>query len=238
MRAIQPEPSRDAAPFSPPLASFVVTKKNDDELLQNFFYHTRQTNTPSLQSVKDVSTGTDKGQMKDDANQAVEHLRTLGKLIFTNSEARKLLMDTGFLGRDVAADAAVKAADVARPNEEQLRQVDEPAPSNQWVGPNGEVWDHRSPAPDTGLHQRKELLESRSPLSAADGQFSLTFDPKDKLVDWEAKDSMVEKIAVKQQQAGKSEGWKSPAFTIVGAGASNSGEGHSSGSAAKPAHQL
>ncbi|GAA6017008.1 hypothetical protein JCM10207_001455 [Rhodosporidiobolus poonsookiae] len=139
----------------------VVTEKNDDELLQNFFYHTRQTNTPSLQSVKDVSTGTDKGQMKDDANQAVEHLRTLGKLIFTNSEARKLLKDIGFLGRDVAADAAVKAADVARPNEEQLRQVDEPAPSNQWVGPNGEVRDHRSPAPDTGLQQKKEQFQEK-----------------------------------------------------------------------------
>lgn len=29
-------------------------------------------------------------ELKSDADQAVEHLRTLGKLIFTNSEARKV----------------------------------------------------------------------------------------------------------------------------------------------------
>lgn len=69
--------------------------------------------------------------MQQDGEQAVEHLRTLGKLIFTNSEFRKLLKDVGILGRDVAADAAAKAADAARPSEEQLNQVDETAPSNQ-----------------------------------------------------------------------------------------------------------
>ncbi|GAA5822401.1 hypothetical protein JCM11251_006326 [Rhodosporidiobolus azoricus] len=139
----------------------IVEEKNDDEAIQNFIYHTRQTTTPSLNSVKDVSTGTSKGQMQDDANRAVEHLRTLGKLIFTNSEARKLLKDIGLLGRDVAADAAVKAAEVARPNEDQLRQVDEPAPSNQWVGPNGEVRGENDPAPDTGLQAKKEQLQEK-----------------------------------------------------------------------------
>ncbi|GAA5878086.1 hypothetical protein JCM8547_002824, partial [Rhodosporidiobolus lusitaniae] len=139
----------------------IIVEKNDDELIQNFIYHTRQVNTPSMSDVKNVSTGTDKGQMQDDANRAAEHIRTLGKLIFTNSEARKLLKDIGFLGRDVAADAAVKAAEVARPSDEQLRQVDEPAPSNQWVGPNGEVRDHRQSAPDTGLQEKKEQLQEK-----------------------------------------------------------------------------
>ncbi|BGP18009.1 hypothetical protein JCM10213_005048 [Rhodosporidiobolus nylandii] len=139
----------------------IITEKNDDELIQNFIYHTRETNTPSAGALKNVSTGTDKGQMQDDANRAVEHLRTLGKLIFTNSEARKLLKDVGLLGRDVAADAAVKAAEVARPDEEQLRQVDEPAPSNQWVGPNGEKRGAHESAPDTGLQEKKEQLQEK-----------------------------------------------------------------------------
>ena len=35
------------------------------------------------------------------------------------------------LGRDVAADAAAKVSDVARPSEHELAKADEPAPSNQ-----------------------------------------------------------------------------------------------------------
>ncbi|GAA5986554.1 hypothetical protein JCM11641_003673 [Rhodosporidiobolus odoratus] len=137
----------------------IVQEKNEDELIQNFIYHTRKTSPPGINDLKNVSTGTDKGQMQDHADQAVEHLRTLGKLIFTNSEARKLLKDVGLLGRDVAADAAVKAAEVARPNEEQLRQVDEPAPSNQWVGPNGETRGPQHDAPDTGIQEKKEQFQ-------------------------------------------------------------------------------
>ncbi|GJN92734.1 hypothetical protein Rhopal_005772-T1 [Rhodotorula paludigena] len=139
----------------------IVAEKNDDELFQNFFYHTRNVTPPSINDVKNVAVNTDKGQAQDDANEAVRHLRTLGKLIFTNSEARKLLKDVGLLARDVGADAAVKAAEIARPDEERLRQVDEPAPSNQWVGPNGEVRDHRSDAPDTGLQGLKEKAQQK-----------------------------------------------------------------------------
>ncbi|GAA5978322.1 hypothetical protein JCM10908_004313 [Rhodotorula pacifica] len=137
----------------------IVAEKNDDEAIQNFIYHTRKTSTPSASDIKNVSTGTDQQQMQQDGQQAVEHLRTLGKLIFTNSEARKLLKDIGILGRDIAADGAAKVAEVARPDEDQLRQIDEPAPSNQWVGPNGEKRDHNSSVPDTGLQEKKEQLQ-------------------------------------------------------------------------------
>lgn len=94
-------------------------------------YHTTKVQTPSAEQIKNVNTATSQQEMQADGEQAVEHLRTLGKLIFTNSEFRKLLKDVGILGRDVAADAATKAANAARPSEEQLRQVDETAPSNQ-----------------------------------------------------------------------------------------------------------
>jgi len=141
-------------------AKQIVTEKNDDELLQNFIYHTTKVQTPSAEQVKNVNTATSKQDMQQDGEQAVEHLRTLGKLIFTNSEFRKLLKDVGILGRDVAADAAAKAADAARPSEEQLNQVDETAPSNQWVGPNGEVRDHTSDVPDTGLAAKRDQAKN------------------------------------------------------------------------------
>ncbi|GAA5934568.1 uncharacterized protein JCM15063_004617 [Sporobolomyces koalae] len=137
-------------------AKQIVVEKNDDELLQNFIYHTTKVQTPSADQVKNVNTATSQQDMQADGEQAVEHLRTLGKLIFTNSEFRKLLKDVGILGRDVAADAATKAANAARPSEEQLRQVDETAPDNQWVGPNGEVRDHTSDVPDTGLAAKRD----------------------------------------------------------------------------------
>jgi hypothetical protein len=41
-------------------------------------------------------------------------------------------LDVALLGRDVAADAAVKLASTLRPDEEELARADEPAPSNQW----------------------------------------------------------------------------------------------------------
>ncbi|GAA5879129.1 hypothetical protein JCM16303_001308 [Sporobolomyces ruberrimus] len=138
------------------IAKQIVVEKNDDELLQNFIYHTTKVQTPSADQVKNVNTSTSQQEMQQDGEQAVEHLRTLGKLIFTNSEFRKLMKDVGILGRDVAADAATKAANAARPSEEQLRQVDETAPSNQWVGPNGEVRDHTSDVPDTGIAAKRD----------------------------------------------------------------------------------
>ncbi|KAI5479947.1 hypothetical protein MNV49_002237 [Pseudohyphozyma bogoriensis] len=137
----------------------IVKDKNADELAQNFLYHTREIDY-SKAKVTGVNAP-DQGERKADADQAVEHLRTLGKLIFTNSEARKLLKDVGILGRDVAADAAAKVSDVARPSDEALDGVDEPAPSNQWVGPDGEVRSHNDPAPDTGLAAKRDEAKAK-----------------------------------------------------------------------------
>ena len=68
---------------------------------------------------------------------AAAHLRVLVTLFITNSEFRKLLNDFGIIGRDVFATAASKAADKARPDQNQLDQVDQEAPSKQWIGPDG-----------------------------------------------------------------------------------------------------
>ncbi|KAK4699364.1 hypothetical protein P7C70_g6896, partial [Phenoliferia sp. Uapishka_3] len=141
-------------------AKEIVKVKNQDELVQNFLYHSRKIDTDKAKV--NVNTPANKDDMSADADQALEHLRTLGKLIFTNSEARKLLKDIGILGRDVAADAAQKAASTARPSDSELNKVDEPAPSNQWVGPDGETRSHNDPVPDTGLAAKKEKAQSKA----------------------------------------------------------------------------
>lgn len=69
---------------------------------------------------------------------ALEHLRTIFTLIATNQEIRKLLSDSKVIGQDLFADAASKAANVARPNEEKLAKVDEPAPEG-WKSSDGRV---------------------------------------------------------------------------------------------------
>lgn len=50
----------------------------------------------------------------------------------SSSEFRKLLNDAVILLRDIAGDAATKSASHIGPSEEQLRQMDNPAPDHQW----------------------------------------------------------------------------------------------------------
>src|SRR5260370_41788541 len=75
---------------------------------------------------------------------AARHLRTLGDLIATNSEVRKILSDFSVIGRDILARTASHAAERVRPEQDALTKVDRPAPSDQFeaagstqAGPNG-----------------------------------------------------------------------------------------------------
>lgn len=68
----------------------------------------------------------------------MEHLRTVFTLIATNTEIRKLLTDSKVIGQDLFADAASKAADLARPNEEKLAKIDESAPEG-WKSKDGRI---------------------------------------------------------------------------------------------------
>ncbi|GAA5882221.1 hypothetical protein JCM8547_006892 [Rhodosporidiobolus lusitaniae] len=88
--------------------------------------------------------------------------------------------------------------------------------------------------------ERAQATKEKAQEKAPDGKFAITLNPDEKLVNWTAPDSIVEKVAVKKDQARRSgeQGWESPAFTIVGPGAHNSGQGKTSGSAAAPAHNL
>ena len=67
---------------------------------------------------------------------ALKRLRTLLSLLLTNVEARKLLTDFSLLGRDLLARGAVHAADMIRPDDERLADVDQSAPADAFIDPN------------------------------------------------------------------------------------------------------
>lgn len=93
----------------------------------------RDTDNAKINPANQVSGEVSKDQAKAEGNESVQHLKTLGKLLLSNGEFRKVAKDLGLIARDVAADGAQKAADKSRPNEEQRQQVDEPAGSHEWV---------------------------------------------------------------------------------------------------------
>merc|ERR1711939_828486 len=75
---------------------------------------------------------TDKSTAQQHGNEALEGLKTLGRLILSNGQFRKLLSDATVLARDMAGDAATKAANKVNPSEDRLNQIDEPAEDNTW----------------------------------------------------------------------------------------------------------
>jgi hypothetical protein len=151
-------------------ARLMVREKNEGELAQNFLFHTRHIDAQGhAQNFKELANdGPSREEAKNDGQAAAENLRTLAKLIYTSSETRKLLKDISIIGRDIAADAAIKAADHARPGEHELNQVDEPAPAGEWIGPNGERYGANDPVPDTGLAaKRAQAKEAKEKAVAA-----------------------------------------------------------------------
>ncbi|KAJ4260622.1 hypothetical protein NW762_007366 [Fusarium torreyae] len=110
-------------------AKHLLLSKNEGNLIQDFIYQTTQfdpnsVNTPNAPVSKDAA--------KNDGDKALEGLRTLGQLLITNGQFRKLLSDATVLFRDMAGDAATNAAARVRPSQEQLQQIDEPAQDNVW----------------------------------------------------------------------------------------------------------
>ncbi|KZO93654.1 hypothetical protein CALVIDRAFT_539829 [Calocera viscosa TUFC12733] len=119
-------------------ARLLVKEKNADELFQNFVYHTMYVD-PTKGKIEGDILPVDKETAKADAQQAVVHLRTLLTLFLTNAEFRKLLSDIGLIGRDMFATGAAKVAEATRPDPERMAQVDDAAPSDQWIGADGKV---------------------------------------------------------------------------------------------------
>ena len=83
--------------------------------------------------------------VKEDSRKALKQLRTLGELLYCNSEFRKILSDANILFRDIFAEAVTKAAeqvadsvhaaveqaDGARPSQAEVNDIDKPADEGQ-----------------------------------------------------------------------------------------------------------
>ncbi|KAF8956220.1 hypothetical protein BDZ97DRAFT_1852748 [Flammula alnicola] len=159
-------------------ARLMVQEKNADELFQNFVWHTRSVDTETLipgdlNDTSAVPVNGEKAQSEKD--QALKHLRSLLNLVLTNSEVRKLLSDFSTIGRDLLSKGASKVADAIAPSEENLRNVDQSAPNDQFIteggrvaGPNETpVLESRLPGTDKAVAMHPRADEAQ--LKNADG---------------------------------------------------------------------
>lgn len=108
----------------------LVLSKNEGQILQDFMWEAQNIGAKEPPGKPNAPVPQDSAQ--EDADRAVEGLKTLGTLLITNGEFRKLLSDAMIIARDIAGDASQKAANRIRPSEEQLSQVDQPAQENVW----------------------------------------------------------------------------------------------------------
>lgn len=110
-------------------AKILLLTKNDGNLLQDFIWQAEQitganTTLPNAPVDKDTA--------RQHGNEALDGLRTLGTLLISNGQFRKLLSDASVLLRDIAGDAAQNTANKVKPSEDRLNKLDEPAPDNTW----------------------------------------------------------------------------------------------------------
>ncbi|KIW33288.1 hypothetical protein, variant 2 [Cladophialophora immunda] len=110
-------------------AKYLLLSKNEGNLLQEFIWDTQHLdgNNVSLPNAP-----TDKTTAQQHGDEALEGLKTLGRLILSNGQFRKLLNDAVILMRDMAGDAAQNVASRVNPSEDQLNQIDHPAEDNTW----------------------------------------------------------------------------------------------------------
>lgn len=112
-------------------AKHLLLSKNDGELIQDFIWKAQHIDGGAANGAK-IAAPTDKDTAKQHGNQALDGLKTLGTLILSNGQFRKLLSDATVLLRDMAGDAAQKAAEKVNPDQERLATIDHPAPDNTW----------------------------------------------------------------------------------------------------------
>lgn len=110
-------------------AKLLFLTKNEGNLLQEFIWEARHISAGDVQR---PGGPVDRDTAAQDAAQALEGLKTLGTLLITNGEFRKLLSDATVLLRDIAGDATQKAAGKLKPSEKDLAQIDQPAEDNVW----------------------------------------------------------------------------------------------------------
>ncbi|RDW94751.1 hypothetical protein BP5796_00514 [Coleophoma crateriformis] len=155
-------------------AKYLLLSKNEGNLLQDFVWQSQHVSGGNAAL---PGAPVDKDTAMQHGNEALEGLRTLGTLIISNGQFRKLLNDATILIRDIAGDAATKAATKVKPSDEQLSQIDRPAAENTW---------HDTPDLSAGNLKTsiKNTVSKNSPLSKRDlqdaaGDASAAADPHD-----------------------------------------------------------
>lgn len=135
-------------------AKLLLLSKNEGNLIQDFIWQTQQIGAGDA---KVPAAPVDKDTAQQHGNQALDGLRTLGTLLITNGQFRKLLSDASVLLRDIAGDAAQKSANKVNPSDEQLSQIDRPAEDNVWHD-----------APDLSKDNLRNQAKSRVPIGRKD----------------------------------------------------------------------
>jgi len=110
-------------------AKVLLLTKNEGNLLQDFIWQAEQITGAGTQL---PGAPVDKDTAKQHGNEALDGLRTLGTLLISNGQFRKLLSDASVLLRDIAGDAAQNTANKVKPSEDKLNQIDKPADDNTW----------------------------------------------------------------------------------------------------------
>lgn len=110
-------------------AKHLLLSKNEGNILQDFIWQTQQFDSSTINT---PGAPVDKETAKQHGDKALEGLRTLGTLLITNGQFRKLLSDATILLRDMAGDAAASAASRVKPSEQELAQMHRPAEDNIW----------------------------------------------------------------------------------------------------------
>ncbi|RMZ76700.1 hypothetical protein DV737_g4682, partial [Chaetothyriales sp. CBS 132003] len=111
-------------------AKYLLLSKNEGNLLQEFIWDTEH-----LQhgNAKLPSPATNQDAVEQHKNELLDGLKTLGSLILSNGQFRKLLSDSTILLKSIVSDAATQVATKVGPTEEQLAQIDQPAEDNTWL---------------------------------------------------------------------------------------------------------
>ncbi|KAF1999824.1 hypothetical protein P154DRAFT_620537 [Amniculicola lignicola CBS 123094] len=137
-------------------AKILLLTKNDGNLLQDFIWQTQQISGGGAQV---PGAPVDKDTAKQHGNEALEGLRTLGTLIISNGQFRKLLSDATVLIRDIAGDAAQNTANKVKPSEHALSQIDHPAEDNTWHD-----------VPDLSRGNIRSQVQSKVPIGKKDAK--------------------------------------------------------------------
>ncbi|KAF3046304.1 hypothetical protein E8E11_007450 [Didymella keratinophila] len=135
-------------------AKILLLTKNEGNLLQDFIWNAEQISGGN-QTLPGAPV--DKDTAKQHGNEALDGLRTLGTLLISNGQFRKLLSDASTLLRDIAGDAAQNTANKVKPSEDELSQIDRPAEDNTW---------HENP--DMSRGNLKETLRQKVPIGKQD----------------------------------------------------------------------